>query len=216
MTGGGVGVREVIKIVKTKLRKEEIKKLRIIMKKYWADGRATEKQIKTQFKKGEKSEQLKKMWKEKKVTQKQKDNLFKKGKDKRRIKTQFKKGHKPSMETKKKMRDKRRKQITPSKDTSIEIKIQDYLKQLKINFFTHQYMSQINHAYQCDILIPSMKLVIECDGDYWHKYPIGMSIDHIRTEELLEKGFKVLRLWECEIKEMNLNQFKERIMGRGS
>jgi len=54
-----------------------------------------------------------------------------------------------------------------------------------------------------------MNLVIECDGDYWHKYPTGTEIDHIRTKELIEKGFKVLRLWENEIKPMTINKFME-------
>jgi len=69
----------------------------------------------------------------------------------------------------------------------------------------------IKHCYQCDILIPSMNLVIECDGDYWHKYPIGREIDNIRTSELINKGFKVLRLWEFEINEMTIDKFKERL-----
>ena len=103
----------------------------------------------------------------------------------------------------------RAKQICPLKDTSIEVKIQNFLKQLGIEFFTHQYMKEIEHAYQCDILIPSMNMVIECDGDYWHKYPVGNEVDHIRTCELLDKGFKVLRLWEHEIKVMDLNNFRE-------
>ena len=98
----------------------------------------------------------------------------------------------------------------PVKDTSIEIKIQNFLKQLGISFFTHQYM-KIRHGYQCDILIPIMNLVIETDGNYWHKYPVGLEKDHIRTQELIEKGFKVLRLWEYEIKDMDLNNFKERL-----
>jgi very-short-patch-repair endonuclease len=72
---------------------------------------------------------------------------------------------------------------------------------------------EIEHTYQCDILIPDINLVIEVDGDYWHKYPIGNDIDHIRTSELLSKGFKVLRLWEFEIRAMDLNKFKERIYG---
>ena len=42
----------------------------------------------------------------------------------------------------------------------------------------------------------------------WHKYPVGLDRDHIRTKELLNKGFKVLRLWECEIRPMNINNFK--------
>ncbi|MEK6881781.1 MAG: DUF559 domain-containing protein [Nanoarchaeota archaeon] len=102
-------------------------------------------------------------------------------------------------------------QITPLKDTSIEVKIQNYLKELKINFFTHQYIKEIEHGYQCDILVPYMNLVIECDGDYWHKYPIGNELDHIRTKELIEKGFKVLRLWEFEINQMSLDKFKEKL-----
>ena len=71
---------------------------------------------------------------------------------------------------------------------------------------------KIEHGYQCDILIPSEKLVIECDGDYWHKYPIGLEKDHVRTKELIEKGFKVLRLWEKDIKNMKLKEFKEKLL----
>jgi len=127
-----------------------------------------------------------------------------------------KKGKKLSTEHKAKLSKVRKKlfregkilQHMPKKDTSIEIKIQNFLKKLQIEFFTHKYIN-IYHGYQCDILIPSLNLVVECDGNYWHKYPIGNKIDHIRTKELLDKGFKVLRLWESEIKDMNLDKFEE-------
>ena len=79
-----------------------------------------------------------------------------------------------------------------------------------MEFYTHKYM-KIKHGYLCDILIPHLNLVIECDGDYWHKYPIGNDIDHVRTKELLEKGFKVLRLWELEINKMSVEQFKNKL-----
>jgi very-short-patch-repair endonuclease len=98
--------------------------------------------------------------------------------------------------------------IMPLKDTKIEIKIQNFLKELNIEYFTHQYMN-IQESYQCDILIPSMNLIIECDGDYWHNYPFGNNKDKIRTAELIAKGFKVIRLWERDIKKMDLNKFKE-------
>lgn len=104
-------------------------------------------------------------------------------------------------------KEKRKNWITPKRDTSIEVKIQDFLKQLNIEYFTHQYM-KIKHGYQCDIWIPCLNLVIEADGNYWHKYPTRRDIDNIRTKELLEKGFKVLRLWEVEIKELDLNGFQ--------
>ncbi len=113
--------------------------------------------------------------------------------------------------TKEKIKEKRARQIIPTKDTSIEVKIQNFLKQLGIAFFTHQYIKEIEHSFQCDILIPSMNLVIECDGDYWHKYPVGLEKDHIRTSELIAKGFKVLRLWESEIRIMELNEFREKL-----
>ena len=104
--------------------------------------------------------------------------------------------------------------VLPFKDTKIEIKIQLFLKELGIEFFTHQYIKNIEHSYQCDILIPSMNLVIECDGNYWHKYPIGLEKDHIRTKELIEKGFKVLRLWENEINIMTIEDFNLRLNKR--
>ncbi len=109
--------------------------------------------------------------------------------------------------------------ILPVKDTTIEVKIQNFLKKLNIEYFTHQYM-HIEHGYQCDILIPKQetegilipqKTIIECDGDYWHNYPIGKDIDHLRTSELLSEGFKVLRLWEREIRIMEIDDFKEKL-----
>lgn len=121
------------------------------------------------------------------------------------------KGTTLSEKHKKQIRAARAKQVLPIKDTTIEIKIQNFLKELNIDFLTHQYIKEIEHGYQCDILIPSMNLVIECDGNYWHKYPIGKDIDHIRTKELIEKGFKVLRLWERDIRKMNRDDFKNKL-----
>ncbi len=135
------------------------------------------------------------------------------------IKTEFKKGHKPSKKIIKKMKERRKYQVFPVKDTSIEVKIQNFLKELGIEFFTHKYM-KIEHGYQCDILIPSKSLVIECDGDYWHgnrklykkkqltkRIIKQRELDHVRTKELLEKGYKVLRLWENEINKMTIGSF---------
>ena len=112
----------------------------------------------------------------------------------------------------------REKIVFPTKDTKIEIKIQNFLKQLGIEFFTHQYM-KIEHSYQCDIFIPSRNLIIEVDGCYWHGCKIcnkkphknlekQIEKDKLRTQQLLEKGYKVLRLWEHDINKMSLEDFK--------
>jgi G:T-mismatch repair DNA endonuclease (very short patch repair protein) len=107
----------------------------------------------------------------------------------------------------------RSKQVFPIKDTKIEVKIQDYLKQLDIEFFTHIYMREIEHAYQCDILIPvqkgiNQKTIIECYGDYWHHRPYGNPQDAFRCQELREKGYRVLVFWESEIKPMEFKDFQ--------
>ncbi len=212
----------------TKKQKEKIGRINSKkMKGYWANGKATKKQIKnliglTKIRKEKfgyvnspkAREKLSETWKNKwvkgEVTEKQRATLFKKGYDKRRVKTQFKDGHEVNEKTRLAVKRNRATQIFPKEDTKIEVKIQMFLKELGYEFFTHQHMN-IEHSYQCDILIPALNLVVETDGDYWHKYPIGLEKDHIRTKELIEKGFKVLRLWEKEIKVMDVNDFKKRL-----
>ena len=112
--------------------------------------------------------------------------------------------------------------IFPFKDTKIELKIQNILKLLHIEFLTHYYISDITHSYRCDILIPSTKTIIETDGCYWHGCPIckiktnnkveeQIKEDKIRTKELQEKGYKVIRIWEHDIKKMEVNSFREKL-----
>jgi len=158
-------------------------------------------------------------WKGKKLSDETKDKLSISNKGKHPSpNTEFKKGHINSEINLIKIREARAKQIFPVKDTSIEIKIQNFLKELNLFFLTHQYM-EIEHGYQCDILIPSMNLVIEVDGNYWHGNPKffpnpnewqikQIEKDKIRTQELIESGFKVLRFWECDINFMELNDLK--------
>ncbi len=124
-----------------------------------------------------------------------------------------------SKETRVKMKEHRKNQILPLKDTSIEIKIQNFLSQLHIEFITHKYIKEIEHAYQCDIFIPSLNLIIECDGCYWHNCPFchisknietnNLDKDKLRTIELKQKGFKVLRLWEHDIKNLDIDKFEQ-------
>ena len=125
----------------------------------------------------------------------------------------------------------RAKQILPVKDTSIELKIQEFLTFLHIEYIAHKYMSEITHAYQCDIFIPVQKgivqkTIIECDGCFFHACPIcnlnkyewieeKIKLDNLRTKELQEKGFRVIRLWEHEINSMNLNKFNKEILIKG-
>jgi len=140
-------------------------------------------------------------------------------------------GHfkKHSEKTKDKIKEARAKQIFPKKDSSIEVKIQNFLSKFHIEYLTHKYISEITNSYQCDILIPKQetnwviipqKTIIECDGCYWHGCPIcnkemknwqmeQIEKDGVRTKELIKIGYKIIRLWEHEIRNINLNDLKE-------
>jgi G:T-mismatch repair DNA endonuclease (very short patch repair protein) len=123
----------------------------------------------------------------------------------------FYKNRKPTKEWK----EWRKTFIMPIKDTKKEVKMQNLLKELKMEFLIHQYM-HIEHGYQCDILIPvqegiNQKTIIECFGTYWHKYPRGREIDALRCQELRQQGWRVLVLWENEIKIMEANDLKNEL-----
>lgn len=113
-------------------------------------------------------------------------------------------------------------QIFPFRDSKPERKIQNFLRLLHIEFLSHYYISKITHKYRCDVYIPSSKTIIEIDGCYWHGCPIcnnkisefqkeQVERDKIRTLELISKGYKVIRLWEHDIRKMELNYLKKRV-----
>ena len=104
----------------------------------------------------------------------------------------------------------RKYQVLPTKDSSIEVKLQNLLKELKIKFIAHKHI-KIKHGYQADIFIPKLNLIIEAYGTYWHHYPTSRPIDIIRCNELKERGYKVLILWENEIKVMTLEDMKNEL-----
>lgn len=88
--------------------------------------------------------------------------------------------------------------------------IENFIKPLNIDYETQYYIKDI-HQY-CDIFIPSKKLVIECDGSFWHcdqrLFPNGaiyeyqkrkIERDIIKNEYLAENGYNILRFWELDI-----------------
>jgi DNA mismatch endonuclease (patch repair protein) len=104
--------------------------------------------------------------------------------------------------TKIKIRAKRLLQTFPNKFTSIEVKLQNLLKENNIEFSTHYPI--LGHP---DIFIKP-NIAIFADGCYWHKCPEcgfgeGKERDEMVTRELQSQGFVVIRLWQHEIKNLN-------------
>ncbi|MAG47553.1 hypothetical protein CL617_03030 [archaeon] len=161
------------------------------------------------------TENTKKMWKEKKgFKEMMRKKANERWKDKKFL-NKFHIAHKKAMqdpEVIEKIRKARLKQIFPKKDTKIEILMQDELRKRRILFNTHKPLFNV---CQADLIIPKNKLVIFCDGDYWHANPVWMKKrkktklnkaqkfnrkrDELQNKILKEKGWKVLRFWECDI-----------------
>lgn len=101
--------------------------------------------------------------------------------------------------------------------TSIERKMEEILDELKINY---QY-SKIMWKRQYDFYLIDYKVLIECDGDYWHGNPkffpklnrIQMKNqikDGLKNLLAMKNGFKLIRFWEDEINNQE-DMIKERI-----
>jgi very-short-patch-repair endonuclease len=106
------------------------------------------------------------------------------------------------------LKEQRKYQVLPVTDTKIEIKIKQFLDRLSIKYIQHKLIQDIDHSYQCDFFLKDFNMVIECDGDYWHNYPDYRDIDILRTKELKDKKYRVLRLWERDIKNLDIDEFK--------
>ena len=71
-----------------------------------------------------------------------------------------------------------------------------------------QYL--IGNRFVVDFYVPSRKLVIECDGSYWHSLPGRAEKDAARDAWLSAHGFVILRLPERDI---NAGRHIEAVIG---
>jgi DNA mismatch endonuclease (patch repair protein) len=85
--------------------------------------------------------------------------------------------------------------VVPSKDTSIEIKIQKELTQRGLCYVKHYPVKG-----QPDIAFPDQKIAIFLDGDYWHSLEKAKKHDPEVNAFLKEQGWNVLRYTEKLIK----------------
>jgi len=96
------------------------------------------------------------------------------------------------------------------KDTSIELKVKSLLDLLGIKYVFQYPLGKVAIT---DFFIPEKNLIIFCDGCYWHGCPIHHPTrnehcerDKRQTRELQNLGYKVIRLWEHDIKELTTLQ----------
>ena len=97
------------------------------------------------------------------------------------------------------------KQTNSKELTSIERKVYEELKSMGLLFETQKL---INGKFVVDAYIPSLNLIIEADGDYWHSLEENVVRDKSKNTYLDKCGYNLLRLSESEI---NNGKFKDRL-----
>lgn len=109
------------------------------------------------------------------------------------------------------------KEAIPKRDTRIEKIVYELLISLQIQF-VHSYILELDLIKrEFDFYIPEMKMLIECDGDYWHANPsiykekdriqqYTSVNDNIKNQLAKNAGLHLLRFWESEIINENFSE----------
>lgn len=73
----------------------------------------------------------------------------------------------------------------------------------KLGFSYKIQVSFNKHRFVADIYIPAQRLIIECNGDYWHNYkifPEKEKRDKAFKEYAKDNNYRLVELWESEIR----------------
>jgi very-short-patch-repair endonuclease len=80
--------------------------------------------------------------------------------------------------------------------SSIELMVEEELVSRDVQFVAQKQMAH----FLCDFYVAAHRLVIECDGDYWHAMPNVVLRDARKDKWLLSHGQRIVRLTEKEIR----------------
>jgi hypothetical protein len=83
-------------------------------------------------------------------------------------------------------------------NTKPELEMSRCLNELGIYYIPQYTIKDIEHCYIADFYLPLYNVVLEVDGKWSHNYPDGLERDFIRTGEMENNGYRVIRFWECE------------------
>lgn len=95
-------------------------------------------------------------------------------------------------------------------ETTIEKKVRQALEKSKLKF-KQEFKIGI---YRADFLILDKNIIIECDGDYWHKIPGARDRDSRKDKYLHGKNYVVFRIPESVIRKLSLLQLKKHILAK--
>ena len=91
-----------------------------------------------------------------------------------------------------------------------ELELLERLRQ-KLGRVVHQFTVPNYHRVY-DFYIPALNLIVEYDGDYWHREEKYLNKDTKDTSKALKKGFKIFRYWESTVKKLGIDNIVEDIV----
>jgi very-short-patch-repair endonuclease len=81
----------------------------------------------------------------------------------------------------------------------------------KVGEVVHQFTVPNYHRVY-DMYIPSLNLIVEYDGDYWHREEKYLAKDSQDTVKAVKRGFRIFRYWESKVKEIGVDNIVEDIV----
>ena len=81
----------------------------------------------------------------------------------------------------------------------------------KVGEVVHQFTVPNYHRVY-DMYIPSLNLIVEYDGDYWHREEKYLVKDSQDTAKATKRGFRIFRYWESKVKEIGVDNIVEDIV----
>lgn len=93
-------------------------------------------------------------------------------------------------------------------ESSLEEKMRFLLTKSKIKFSQEYKFGR----YRADFLLPDLKIVVECDGEFWHMNPKAKSRDAKKDEYLIKQGYKVIRISGTNINNYSDKELIKRIL----
>lgn len=80
------------------------------------------------------------------------------------------------------------------KNTNIELKCREFLIKHNLRYIPQYELLTKSNAWLYDFYIPSLNLILEIDGEYWHSSRKQINRDILKENEALTQGFKFLRI----------------------
>lgn len=117
------------------------------------------------------------------------------------------------------------KKVRSKKNKSTELKLIRFFKEKGIKGWRRNYKL----LGSPDFVFPKLRVVVFTDGCFWHghdcrntkpednktywvkKIEKNRNRDALVNEELSKKNWKVIRIWECELKKKNLGLLNEKL-----